>query len=115
MGIRQGSKTLVHSLKRSSTRRELTSLSLSEELLRSISVEEINYISSAPCPVLAVANRITRAVTTRGRVKRWTAPAPIISRIYQELSTGMLAYNNCMKSKEIPVPFAYVQAATYSK
>jgi len=38
-----------------------------------------------------------------------SAPPPIVSRIFQELSNGLLAYNNATKMKEIPVPFAYVQ------
>lgn len=34
---------------------------------------------------------------------------PIQSRIYQELSSGMLAYNNALKMSDIPFPFPYAQ------
>ena len=37
------------------------------------------------------------------------APPPIISRIFQEVSNGLLFYNNATKMKEVPVPFPYVQ------
>lgn len=36
-------------------------------------------------------------------------PSPIISRIFQELSTGMLAFNNALKIHDTPFPFPYVQ------
>ena len=37
------------------------------------------------------------------------APSPLVSRVYQELSNGLIAYNMATKMKEVPVPFAYVQ------
>eukprot|EP00908_Phaeocystis_cordata_P024202 Transcript_6675.p2 GENE.Transcript_6675~~Transcript_6675.p2 ORF type:complete len:286 (-),score=93.66 Transcript_6675:113-970(-) len=53
--------------------------------------------------------RICRAVSTRHQHGGMDAPAPIVSRIFQELSNGALAYNAATKMKEVPVPFAYVQ------
>lgn len=70
---------------------------------------EAAHLRGLPDPVLATAHRIYRAVTTRGRTRGWTAPPPIVSRIFQELSNGLLAYNHATKMKEVPVPFAYVQ------
>lgn len=37
-----------------------------------------------------------------------TAP-PIQSRMYQELSNGMLGFNQCMKLADVPFPFPYAQ------
>eukprot|EP00965_Chrysotila_dentata_P149999 4954081-Pleurochrysis_carterae.AAC.1 len=37
--------------------------------------------------------RIIRAISTRHHAGGLCAPAPIVSRIFQELSNGMLAYN----------------------
>ena len=53
----------------------------------------------------------------RHRVGRWVArlavqlgvPSAVLTRVFQELSSGMLAYNNASKLKEVPLPFAYVQ------
>lgn len=36
-------------------------------------------------------------------------PSPIITRIFQELSTGMLGFNNAVKIHNTPFPFPYVQ------
>jgi len=41
-------------------------------------------------------------------------PAPICTRIFQELSTGMLAYNDCTKIVDTPFPFPYAQMITGS-
>lgn len=34
---------------------------------------------------------------------------PIQSRMYQELSNGMLGFNNCLKIADVPFPFPYAQ------
>jgi len=70
---------------------------------------ELVVLKTVPDPVLFTAHRIVRAVSTQGRHRGWKAPAPIVSRIFQELSNGLLAYNHALKLKEIPMPFAYVQ------
>mmetsp|Transcript_46258 Transcript_46258/g.82131 ORF Transcript_46258/g.82131 Transcript_46258/m.82131 type:complete len:655 (-) Transcript_46258:112-2076(-) len=38
---------------------------------------------------------------------------PIQSRMYQELSNGMLGFSNCMKIADVPFPFPYAQLLTY--
>ena len=48
-------------------------------------------------------NRIIRSLTTRQNAGGLPFAPPIISRIYQELSNGLLAYNQAIKLKEIPV------------
>lgn len=40
-----------------------------------------------------------------------TAP-PIQSRMFQELSNGMLGFNNCLKISDVPFPFPYAQLLT---
>mmetsp|Transcript_3079 Transcript_3079/g.6601 ORF Transcript_3079/g.6601 Transcript_3079/m.6601 type:complete len:543 (-) Transcript_3079:654-2282(-) len=70
---------------------------------------EVVHLRGLPDPVVAQAHRIYRTVTTRGRTRGWSTPPPIVSRIFQELSNGLLAFNHATKMKEVPVPFAYVQ------
>ena len=36
-------------------------------------------------------------------------PSPIQSRFYQELSNGMLGFNNCMKIADVPFPLPFAQ------
>jgi predicted membrane chloride channel (bestrophin family) len=76
---------------------------------RLIDEEEQRFLGSAPDPVLATVQRIVRAVSTRHQFGGVCAPSPIVSRVFQELSNGLLAYNAATKIKEVPVPFAYVQ------
>jgi len=78
-------------------------------LEQEITIEELHFLRSAPCPVLAISQRITRAIVTRLHAGGMRAPPPIISRIFQEISNGLLAYNGATKMKEIAVPFAFVQ------
>jgi len=71
--------------------------------------EEIAFLKGFPCPVKAMVQRICRVVTTRQIAGGVIAPSPLVSRIFQELSNGSLAYEQCTRIKEVPVPFAYVQ------
>ena len=71
--------------------------------------DERELLAKSPDPVFAVAQRIQRAIMTRMHAGGLPAPPPIISRVFQEISNGLLAYNNATKMKEIAVPFAYVQ------
>ena len=80
-----------------------------QELAAGISVTERQLLLAAPCPVFATAQRIQRSIITRLNSGGMQAPPPIVSRIFQEISNGLLAYNNATKMKEIPVPFAFVQ------
>lgn len=79
------------------------------ELAAGISKAERQLLLHAPCPVFATAQRIQRAIISRLHAGGMRAPPPIISRIFQEVSNGLLFYNNATKMKEIPVPFPYVQ------
>jgi predicted membrane chloride channel (bestrophin family) len=80
-----------------------------DELAAGISREERRLLLAAPCPVFATAQRIQRSIITRLHAGGMKAPPPIISRIFQEVSNGLLFYNNATKMKEVPVPFPYVQ------
>ena len=80
-----------------------------KNLAQGLSPAEVAVLDRAPCPVLATALRIQRSIITRHDSGGVRAPPPIVSRIFQEISNGLLAYNNATKLKEVPVPFAYVQ------
>lgn len=41
------------------------------------------------------------------------AAPPIQSRMYQELSNGMLGFNQCIKLADVPFPFPYAQMLTW--
>ena len=52
---------------------------------------ELAFLRDAPCPVLCTEHRLSRAISTRFRSRGWRAPAPVVSRIFQEMSSGMVA------------------------
>ena len=83
-----------------------------DELAAGITKAERAMLLAAPCPVFATAQRIQRSIITRLNSGGMRAPPPIVSRIFQELSNGLLFYNNATKMKEVPVPFPYVQLNT---
>jgi len=78
-------------------------------VLRDMNSEEIQYLNEAPDPVQAAAQRICRAATTRQRAGGISAPPPLVSRIFQMLSQGILSFNEATKMHEVPMPFAFVQ------
>lgn len=90
-------------------RNSMDKLTKLDQLTSEFTEEERLLMINSPDPVFATAQRIQRAIITRFHAGGMHAPPPIISRIFQEISNGLLAYNNATKIKEIPVPFAYVQ------
>ena len=67
------------------------------------------FVARAVDPVHATCQRILRSIATRHKAGGIAAPPPIVSRIFQEISNGMMAFNEATKMKEVPVPFVYVQ------
>ena len=41
------------------------------------------------------------------------APPPVVSRVYQELSNGLLGFQQAQKVADIPFPFPYAQIVQY--
>ena len=81
-----------------------------EALNETFTKEEIDfYEKNRGCAVHTTVNRIIRTLSTRMKNGGLNFAPPIISRIYQELSNGLLAYNQAIKMKEVAVPFVYVQ------
>jgi len=78
------------------------------ELHAQFNAAELEYFDGVHSLVEAQISRILRSITTRHQAGGVKAPPPIVSRVFQELSNGVLAYNNACKMKEVPVPFALV-------
>ena len=106
---------LEHSHKKGSMSKEhmMSTADKVSELAAGITPAERLLLLAAPCPVFATAQRIQRSIITRLHAGGMKAPPPIISRIFQEISNGLLAYNNATKMKEIPVPMVYVQLQAF--
>jgi len=57
--------------------------------------------------------RIIRLVTQRMDEGGVAIPPPILSRVYQELSTGLLGFTHAKKVGDIPFPFPYSQIVSF--
>ena len=81
-----------------------------EALNDTFTKEELDFYEvNRGCAVHTTVNRVIRTLSTRQNAGGMPFAPPIISRIYQELSNGLLAYNQAIKLKEVAVPFVYVQ------
>ena len=64
---------------------------------------ERDFMMTVPDKVHAQVSRINRNVTTRHKCGGLPIPAPILSRVFQETSNGVAAFNSACKLKQIPV------------
>jgi hypothetical protein len=69
--------------------------------LTAFSEREVLALKDSKCPVTLISHRVLRVVSMRAHSTNWKAPPPVYSRIYQELSNGMLAYHAAYKMKEV--------------
>merc|ERR550537_1472006 len=59
--------------------------------------------------MLCVAAWIAEAVTKMSVEGKLSIPGPILSRFYQEMSNGMLGFNQAFKVTFVPFPFPFAQ------
>eukprot|EP00271_Cylindrocystis_brebissonii_P016723 TRINITY_DN4106_c0_g2_i1.p1 TRINITY_DN4106_c0_g2~~TRINITY_DN4106_c0_g2_i1.p1 ORF type:complete len:340 (-),score=31.46 TRINITY_DN4106_c0_g2_i1:862-1860(-) len=70
---------------------------------------ELALLSDCEAPVFLVFCWLHRQLVERRRKGGLKEDAPIVSRIYQVLSDGMLGYENARKLCDTPFPFPYAQ------
>jgi len=71
------------------------------------STETHEHVQSAPDRVILISVWINEDINDL--VSVCGTPPPIISRCYQELSNGMLGFNQALKMADIPFPFPFSQ------
>jgi hypothetical protein len=52
---------------------------------------------------------LQQAIILRHQEGGLNIPPPILGRVFQEMSTGMLGFQQCLKIQDTPFPFPYVQ------
>ena len=109
-----GAQSITKSIRTSSIRHATSTKPMRKKRAQALNdtftKEELDfYEKNRGCAVHTTVNRIIRTLTTRMNAGGLPFAPPIISRIYQELSNGLLAYNQAIKLKEVAVPFVYVQ------
>jgi len=74
---------------------------------------EYHSAKDAEVPVHYWMQKMVRLITKRHHQGGLAAPPPIVSRIFQELSNGLLGFENAHKITAIPFPFPYTQIVQY--
>lgn len=78
-------------------------------ILGAISPEEMELLHRSSDKVLLIVEWIVEEISMQIVKGRMKIPPPILSRVYQELSNGMLGFNQGMKIAAIPFPFPFAQ------
>jgi len=60
-----------------------------------------------------IMTRVVRLISQRISEGGMAAPPPVVSRVYQELSNGLLGFTQAKKVADIPFPFPYAQIVQY--
>ena len=69
----------------------------------------------SPHYVDCAISRLVRLISVRCKEGGVAMPAPIVSRIYQELSNGALGFHQAQKIARVPFPFPYAQLLAIMK
>eukprot|EP00923_Selenidium_pygospionis_P051358 GHVN01089169.1.p2 GENE.GHVN01089169.1~~GHVN01089169.1.p2 ORF type:complete len:499 (-),score=68.98 GHVN01089169.1:1187-2683(-) len=79
------------------------------EVLGGINHEEFSVLRKAEDQAFVVGHWLSQLISRRIVAGGVPVPPPILSRVWQILSLGMLAYNQVCKIEDTPFPFPYVQ------
>ena len=74
---------------------------------------ELGALRATEERVHLVMGALHRALVSRRKAGGLTTDAPVVSRIYQVLSDGMLAYLAALKLRDTPFPLPYAQINAY--
>merc|ERR1719313_569629 len=72
-------------------------------------IGEYESISAMPDMLTAVMYQIVEGVVRLHATGKLNIPGPILSHFFQEMSNGMLGYNQAMKVALVPFPYPYAQ------
>ncbi|KAF4670957.1 Zinc finger, RAN-binding domain containing 2 [Perkinsus chesapeaki] len=73
------------------------------------SEEEVRFLDMCSNKSLVVARWISESVSRSCLEGIITVPPPVLSRCYQEISNGMLGFNQALKVTLVPFPFPFAQ------
>lgn len=99
------------SRKESRQLQEIASLDLS--VLHAPTSEEVDRLTQVEDKVALIGLWIIQATMVEIRAGSLDAAPPILSRIYQQLSAGMLGFHQAHKVAMVPFPFPFAQMVSY--
>ena len=71
--------------------------------------DSLDFLRNVPNRCEVILQWTQRLVVDAGNENLLDVPPPILSRVFQDLSGGIVKLNAARKIKEVPVPFAYAQ------
>lgn len=82
-------------------------------VLHAPSPEEIKLLATSHDKVHTICLWITQAIMVEVRHGILDAPPPIVTRIFQDISTGVLGFHQALKVAHVPFPFPFAQMVAF--
>jgi len=82
-------------------------------VLHAPSSEEIKLLATSHDKVHTICLWITQAIMLEVRQGTLDAPPPIVTRIFQDISTGVLGFHQALKVAHVPFPFPFAQMVAF--
>jgi len=89
--------------------RDLDDLQPDEQDLEGLTPESIKAIQESPYPTTVIFQWVQDIIVQAMEDNVLSVPAPILSRVFNELANGMIAYHDCLKIQATNVPIPYKQ------
>mmetsp|Transcript_71567 Transcript_71567/g.127544 ORF Transcript_71567/g.127544 Transcript_71567/m.127544 type:complete len:406 (+) Transcript_71567:118-1335(+) len=86
--------------------------SLDLKTLHNPTPDEVRALEASSDKVHTLCLWIIQAIMIEVRAGTLDAPPPIVTRIFQEISSGMLGYHQALKISHVPFPFPFAQMVT---
>jgi len=83
-------------------------------VLGQVTENELRDLDAATEPVILVTKWILDEISTCSLSGKMLIEAPILTRVYHELSNGMLAFFRAMQIEAVPFPFPFAQVINYA-
>jgi len=89
--------------------RDLDNMELADGDLEGLCPASIKALQESPYPATVVFQWVQDIIIQAMEDKVLSVPPPILSRVFNELANGMVAYHDCLKIQTTSVPLPYKQ------
>lgn len=86
--------------------------SMNLQTLHNPTADEVRALEASSDKVHTLGLWISQGIMLEIRAGTLDAPPPIVTRIFQEISSGMLGYHQALKISHVPFPFPFAQMVT---
>jgi len=99
--------SLLHGIAVTCLRDFADGLALDESDLHGLSTESIKDLQESPYPTTVIFQWVQDIIVQAMEDHTISVPPPILSRVFNELANGMVAYHDCLKIQATNVPLPY--------